>query len=175
MAPGFIGEYYEISAEDRKRGELSKAVLVPYQGPVGVNPACFRRAFDMLGALQALVQAGKGSHGGALELISEDRRCQEWYPYTPGLSPKEHFEEKRRLELEQERQGFEQRMENERRQFELTIFEMNKKLQEDTARVGYRLTVAAVIFAFAQVIAAVLALTSDSWLFHLLGRIGEAP
>lgn len=37
-------------------------------------------------------------------VIAKDRRCPEWYPYTPGASPLWHFEQTQMMHLESHRQ-----------------------------------------------------------------------
>lgn len=70
------------------------------------------------------------------------------------------------LAMEQRREKFEQRMEQERRNFELKLEELNKKERKSTNRVMIWLAIAAIIFAFAEVTAALLGITNDSWILR---------
>jgi hypothetical protein len=61
----------------------------------------------------------------AVRVIAFDRHCHAWYPYTPGFSPREHYEELRMQQLEIDR-----------RAFDLRLSEMNRKAQEDSLQVA---------------------------------------
>ena len=45
-----------------------------------------------------------------MEAVNEDRHCDSWYPYMPGRSPNEHYEELQLQRLEQDRREFEARL-----------------------------------------------------------------
>jgi hypothetical protein len=45
-----------------------------------------------------------------VQVLNNPRNCKKWYPYTPGFSPQEHWEEVRMHELELKRQQFEKQM-----------------------------------------------------------------
>ncbi len=66
------------------------------------------------------------------------------------------------LELEQRREDFEQRMEKERKEFELKLDEANRQERKRTDRIMFWLTIALIVFAVAQVVAAILGITTDS-------------
>ena len=70
------------------------------------------------------------------------------------------------LAMEQGRKEFEQQMEQERKNFELKLEELNKEERRRTNRVMIWLAIAAIIFAFAEVIAALLGITNDSWVLR---------
>jgi hypothetical protein len=82
--------------------------------------------------------------------------CPKWFPYTPGLDPEKHLEEYKTRQLEQDR-----------REFERKLFEMEQRGQARAQTVGIWLTIAALILAIAQV----LTMTPDSWLWKLLSRL----
>ena len=75
------------------------------------------------------------------------------------------------MQLERQRQEFEQRMEKDRRDFELKLEELNKQERRRTDRIMIGLTIAAVIFAITEVAAAVLGITNDSWIIRILSSI----
>lgn len=54
----------------------------------------------------------------SLQIFRVNRSCEQWYPYTPGFSPKEHLEEFKMLRLEELRKQYEQNVEENRRAFE---------------------------------------------------------
>ena len=77
------------------------------------------------------------------EIILFDRKCDRWLHYKPFMSPKEHFEAFRMMQLEQERRNFERRMERDRmrferalekdkKEFDLKLFKISQKVQEDS-------------------------------------------
>lgn len=59
------------------------------------------------------------------ELFQQHKDCNAWYPYQPGHSPEWHLNDEHM-----------QQIESERRQFELKLFEMSKKLQEDNKTIA---------------------------------------
>jgi hypothetical protein len=58
-------------------------------------------------------------------LIQKDRKCDSWCKWQEGIEPKEHFEEVKAEQLEQDR-----------RAFELKLFEMSQKVQEDSRAIA---------------------------------------
>ena len=61
-----------------------------------------------------------------------------------------------------------QQLENERREFELKLEEINRQERKRTNRIMIWLTIAAIIFAAMQVYAALAAINPNSWLFNWL-------
>jgi len=60
-------------------------------------------------------------------VFSKDRECEYWYPYTLGLTPKEHLEEVKM-----------QLLENSRRDFELRLFKITEQIQKDSRKIATR-------------------------------------
>ena len=101
------------------------------------------------------------------DVISKSRDCPSWYPWKEFSNPKEQWEESIMLAMEKRREEFEQRMEQERKDFDLRLEELNKEERKRSNRVMKWLAIAAIIFAFAEVAAALLGITSDSWVLNL--------
>ena len=75
---------------------------------------------------------------------------------------REEFEQR----MERDRKDFEQRMENDRKGFELKLDEGNKQERKRTNRIMIWLTIAAIIFALAEVAAGIMGITSESWILN---------
>ena len=71
------------------------------------------------------------------------------------------------LAMEQRREVFEQKMENDRKAFELKLDEGNREERKRTNRVMKWLAFAAIIFALAEVAAGLMGITDDSWILSL--------
>jgi hypothetical protein len=82
------------------------------------RPGCFRFAADLASEFQVAVDRLRAEPGHVIEeadgtqddlrgcvasFLSFDRNCPSWYPYLPGLSPKEHWEHLDMMALEQAR------------------------------------------------------------------------
>jgi hypothetical protein len=166
--------YLEISGDERKSGlrftvRKDNSRLAPAE--VITQLCCFVQAFDLD------AEATRGEPG---PLVSEDiytmnakavletaRSCEEWYPYTSGLDPKEHREVRHMERLEAMRQQFVEDREKARNEAdarrELAHFDNEKLIR--------RLTWVGVGLAAAQVLSGVFSLTADSWFVKLLCRI----
>ena len=91
--------------------------------------------------------------------MDRDRNCPEWYPYTPGFSPKELLEELRMMELESARQDQERemaRLEAKVQADSLKIAEATQAITETAHRFTTKWTrLAFAVAIFALLIAAV--------------------
>jgi hypothetical protein len=151
---------YAATTFDRQNGTFNRESGWPDSRDMPTQPACFANVANLqkefVDALAITgLQGNAIEHECSLVLIEKPRECKSWYPWTEYRSPKEHFEEYKTQQLEQSRRDFETR-----------LFESNQKLTKDYNMVMLRLTVAAIIFAIAQIVAALLALTPDSWIFN---------
>ena len=146
-----VSACYEASAVDRLTGSLtSLGVLIATRPWCFVGKAFFHAELAEIGAKEYEADKVK-------ELIEKDRNCSSWYKWTEFISPKEHFEELKMEELEQRR-----------RKFEFELFNMNKKITDNSNRVMIWLAVCAIIFAAAEVFFAVAVINPDHWLFGWL-------
>jgi hypothetical protein len=169
---GFLGKF------DRYSGICHEAIpLDRYRGDFGCQgsgistiPWCYRNKVEFKWDVNNLPNraAFEKICDKLKEDIKQDRKCPAWYPWTEGCSPKEHFEEFKMLELEQRRQEFEQRMEKERKEFELILDNRNREERKRTDRVMIWLTIALIIFAAMQVYAALATINPNNWLFDWL-------
>ncbi len=145
---------YEALPVDRETGKFQ-----PIQGH-GLYPCCFRNKTEYTW------DVSQGQHPvDCLVQMSEDRKCQYWYPYTEHRTPEQHFEEFQMLQLEDNRRQFEQQMEKDRREFDLKLFEMSQKIQSDSKeivtksdRFNRRITIFIIILAILEVAGTLLAL-----------------
>ena len=130
---GFFGkhkaDWREVGAEHRADGWL-----YDNEPGGGFNPACIRGAADLGREFFAKLEARREARQKAgesdvdaegnpnpkppsteallLEVLNLDRRCSEWYPYTSGFSPKEHVEELRMMQLEEDRRKHDMELAN---------------------------------------------------------------
>lgn len=122
---GSISEIHEIPwlarggydpIEGLKTGEVMNGLEHPYV-------ECFLHVGDILGeTIKELEAAGDGNWAAAEQRVFwKDRRCPYWFGYSPGVSPKRHLE---RYEM--------QRLEQDRRAFELRLAELTRKAEEDS-------------------------------------------
>jgi hypothetical protein len=107
-----------------KSRDQAAVVLSRPQGTDGgrlvVDPACIVGAADLEQefrvAYQAAVAEWKASgetYGGDLtsdqrvgaQVIERDRACLKWFPYQPGLGPREHVEAFRVIQIEEQRKA----------------------------------------------------------------------
>ena len=110
----------------------------------------FHNKVSLLAELQAL-GADELKYDKVLEVIMKDRHCTSWYPWKEFCDPKELWEEQMMMAMNKNREDFQKRMEKEGQEFDLGIFEMNKKLSRATHRVMVRLAIAAIVFAGVQI------------------------
>lgn len=96
------------------------------------------------------------------KVITTQRDCISWYPWREFASPREHYEEFKMIQLEQQRQEFEQRIEAERRKFELELQQINEHDRKRTDNIMIGLAIVGVILALAQI----FTVTPDSIIFH---------
>jgi len=150
---GATGVFHEATALDRFRGDLG--CVEHHEG----MPWCFRNKTAFRWDVRNLPTREDFEKvcDKLKEDIKQDRKCPAWYPWTWGSSPKEHFEEFKMQQLE-----------NERREFELKLEEINRQERKRTNRIMIWLTIAAIIFAAMQVYAALAAINPNSWLFNWL-------
>lgn len=165
---GFGEMCFTVSAEDRTTGQLARhSTLNVRPGQFITVPWCFVGKVNLKEELDHLpVQQTEEER--IRSLIGKDRNCPSWYPWREFASPREQWEESVMLAMEERREKFEKRMEQERKDFELGLEERNRRERKRTDRIMIWLTVAAIIFAAAQVYAAMASINPDHWLFRWL-------
>ena len=133
-----IPMYYEVDSYSRSTGRVWSQVQDPLVGAIRTEPFCFRNVTDIKGEIDARRDKGDNECQVALAVIEENRNCASWYPYNPGLSSKDHFDQMKLELLEQSRREFELRLEKERKDFDLRMLEMGRKAQEHSREVAER-------------------------------------
>jgi hypothetical protein len=137
---GFVGrhafEWYEVSQEERDTGRLHSAT----RGGIRTKLGCIKNAADLVqewGEQTTTRLAGKpivdaegivdvaAEYGALRDVLTADRQCSKWYPYTQGLSPKEHVEELRMMQLEEDR-----------RKHEVSLAQLQSKSDERAASIA---------------------------------------
>ncbi len=111
---GFLAKHrdrwHEATEEERETGTLLQGGA-GWEHEINTVPACFVRAADLPAEYQAGLRTPAESlesgdtvlRRATLNIVTRDRGCPQWYPYSPGFSPKEHLEELRMMQLEDER------------------------------------------------------------------------
>jgi hypothetical protein len=176
----------EVSIEQRKLGDVF--ALKFSAGPS--IPWCFVRPSSEVDLLREVESVGRAERekaraAGTPDLVqvstpevdmgsvlAVDRKCPEWYWYTPSLSPAQHRQERDMLRLEGERREHDRKL----TEMQIDVQKDSVKIAEalaETARRTDRFTTRWTKAAFA--LAAVgVALVAATYLFPELGRhIGE--
>ncbi len=168
-----ISACYEATSDDRRTGQLTE-LLGPHTSSRSITsrPKIATRAWCFVhkahfSAELVDVGAQESDADKVLEVISKDRACPSWYPWREFSNPKEHFDESMTLALEQRREDFEERMEQKRRDFEVALQRSNEEQRTRSDRVMRWLAVGAIVLAIAEVVAALLGITPDSWIVKL--------
>ena len=85
-------------------------------------------------------------------IIEKPRKCKSWYPWTEYLTPKEHFEEYKMEQLEYNRRKFEAMLAKDNKEFLGGLEHERREWQKDAGKWPFRLIVAAIILAVAEVV-----------------------
>jgi len=152
---------YEATIEERLMGELTKFTGMPidyspYERQIiSTRPWCFINKAQFY---QELSDIGAGEHNiiKVKEIISKDRKCPYWYEYKAGLNPKGHYEECKMQQLE-----------NDRREFERKLTQMQIDANAKVTKVGIWIGIAAIILAVAEV----LTMNEDALLWKWIDSI----
>ena len=154
-------KFYEIDTADRFTGRTNEHVADSFRGPIVTEPVCFMTAFpiqDEILERMRLIEQVDGSQAKEVQkqVFNEDRACDQWIQYEHGYSPKEHLDDRRAAQLEQDR-----------RNFEHELFALSQKVQEDSRDIAKsahsfnkRITVIFICFVVLQVAIGLL-----SWFF----------
>lgn len=170
--------YYEFTEQDRKTGE-AKLYVESVSRRADAMPVCFRQVAQLESEATTLSSSGQGltTYQARVEIISKDRNCKDWYPYTPGIEPKEHLNKLEMERLEQQRKEFELKLEESRKKFDLELFAISQRVQENSRlvaeraeRFNKRVTFFFIVLALLEVLATLAALAFPDgipWLAHL--------
>jgi hypothetical protein len=92
--------FYEVEHSERIAGDFFNHT-VGFGMATKSEPMCFREKINLMEIEE------KQGRAKLLAEINADRHCGSWWPYMPGLSPKEHYEVYQMQRLEQDRREFE--------------------------------------------------------------------
>lgn len=148
--------------------ERGKGVPSPPHGRHTVA-FCFVNAHDLpFEVVEEIIKSSAMDAGAAgQQVFFKDRRCSMWFPYQEGLPPQEHYKAHHQQTIDIMKQELEDQREQDRKQFELALHQISESQEAQTRKVTFRLMLAAVVLAVAQVIAAILALSGQSWIVKL--------
>jgi hypothetical protein len=119
--------YYEIEQSERDTGHVWQHHGAETGIYIQTEPECFRHVASIRGEIQQIPDNNADKSAAAKRVFSKDRECEYWYPYTLGLTPKEHLEEVKM-----------QLLENSRRDFELRLFKITEQIQKDSRKIATR-------------------------------------
>ena len=163
--------FYEMEHVERTDPGLMRIHTVGYGIRADTEPMCFLGKINLEEVLQT-----KGT-AKLVEAIMADRKCDGWYPYMPGLSPREHYEEYQMQRLESDRRAFETRLAEISQKAEessLTIAKDSqaivsdlKAIAEKNDKFSRRVTFWIIVLAALQAAGTILALPSVSWVQRL--------
>lgn len=117
-----VGRWYSVGDPEPPIGEVhpwSRQDGVAQVGNFRSYIVCFVSAADLYGEVEKVAtELGHPNPNMAvpeaatdrLIVLNFDRHCEEWYPYTPGLSPKEHLEQRLLIDLEHARREHDLRL-----------------------------------------------------------------
>jgi hypothetical protein len=160
--------FYEVEHAERTSAESFRHHTVGYAMRPDTEPMCFMGKINLMAILQ-----NEGSAKFS-EAITADRKCDAWYPYMPGLSPKEHYEEYQMQRLEQDRREFELRLSDmglEAQRNNAMIASDLREIAKKSERSSKRIAVVVIVLAMAQVIVGLVAFYHKSYLDQLLEKL----
>ena len=135
--PAVVPSYYEADERQRQSCEVWSQVQDTLTGSVRTEPFCFLQSADIVGEIKARCSDKRlNEKDAAREVFAKERHCPSWYRYNPGLSPKDHFDQMNMELLEKSRREWEMRLETERKDFDLKLFEASQKIQESNRQIA---------------------------------------
>ena len=163
--------FFEVEHAERESSDSFWNYRLVFHGGVKTEPMCFMGKINLM---QVWLDRGDK---GLVEQILADQKCDGWYPYMPGLSPREHYEEYQMQRLENDRRAFETRLAEISQKAEessLTIAKDSqaivsdlKAIAEKNDKFSRRVTFWIILLAALQAAGTILALPSVSWVQRL--------
>jgi hypothetical protein len=159
---GFLGkrpidphasECHEASAWERANGHIGD---YPWSPDI---PWCFVGKCHLKKEVVALTDDRKADRK-VFEVITRHRACEEWYPWTEFLSPRDHHEEFKMKQLEESRKQFEERMEENRREWQKWMTEQAERGHKQSDKMMLRWTILGIVLA---VLMAIMQLIGAFW------------
>lgn len=121
--------YHEVPVEERvecsKRLFLHRIDRSSGYDDVNVEPECFVRAYPIGHEIASLSPDRTDRFNEIEKILHYKRNCSAWTPHTPAFGPKEHREDYNMDRTEQRRNDF-----------ELRLFELSQKVQEDSRAIA---------------------------------------
>lgn len=143
-------ECHTAKADERTIGNLAHHI-VPGIVSLDTVPRCFITKANLKNEVEQLGSQSKGV-SPTLVIIEKDRNCPSWYPWTEYFSPKEHFEEFKMQQLEDNRRAFEERLDNSNKEFLAGLEHERREWEKDAGKWPKRLIWAAILLAVAEVV-----------------------
>lgn len=151
--PAIVPAYYETDELQRQTGDVWSQRQNSLTPEVRTDPFCFLQVADIMGEINSIPRDENEFRpsGRAKEVFAKDRQCKSWYPYNSGLSPKDHFDQMNVERLEESRREWETRLEAERKDFDLKLFNISQDLQRSNQKVANRFTAVMLVLTLVQV------------------------
>lgn len=112
---GFLGERLKASGSHNiecfgvtKQQRLHGQITI--EGYYEVVPCCFVGKYNLPEELGDISWMVPKYHEKVSEIIGRDRHCEDWYTWREFLSPKDHYEEFKMRQLEQDRREWQKWM-----------------------------------------------------------------
>jgi hypothetical protein len=120
--------YYEISRKRRSDGTIWAMFEGSRGEPIRVEPFCFRAVADLRAEIDSIVGPNnEPTYPATTEIFNRLRRCDAWYRYNAGLTPKDHFEMLQLEILEKSRREFEERLQKDKKEFDERLEKSRKQ------------------------------------------------
>lgn len=92
----------------------------------------------------------------AIQILEDPRNCPHWFPYSPGMSPSEHLEQRRLLEFAERQERFHDRLLDEQKSYFNGLELSRRKWEEEREAANERQARRARLTEFVLVIIAIL-------------------
>lgn len=126
-------ECFIASGPDRNSGQLYLHETIEFGRTLETVPWCYVNATNLYEeVLIELGLANGNQNSQTYEIMANDRKCPDWYPWREFSPPKESFEELRVQRLDQSRRDFEEKLQRDSQEFDLKLFEISQKVQQDS-------------------------------------------
>jgi hypothetical protein len=130
--------YYEIDQHGRDTGRVWSQHQDLLTAEVSTEPVCFKQVVSIREEIEAAKEKAADQYEAARQTFERTRHCGSWYQYIPGFGPKEHAERLEKEQWEENRMKFELEIEKQRQDFELKLFEISQKIQENSRKIASR-------------------------------------
>jgi hypothetical protein len=153
-----IAECFGITARERAEGNIGvdEPQFIPW---------CFMGKYHLAREVNEL-GGDELAKKKVSTIIQRHRECDRWYPAKEWLSPKEHYEQLKMMQVEQDRKQFEERMEEDRRGWQKWMADQAERDRKQSDRMMLRWTILGITLS---VLLAIMQLIGAFWaqaLFH---------